>query len=202
MQNGEEEVANAQWPLIRLNCASDYELGPGGWRVCTPESTRGFSATAYFFGRELHGQLGVPIGLINRSIGGTSLQAWTPKHELESLPYIQANSRLLAESRATIQEWNRTFAEFRNQTKAGATPRPQRPAPLPVDLEAARKLQNHGELHERDIAPLVPFAVRGNIWYQGESNAAPPALAAAYADMLDALISGRRRLWADPKLPF
>lgn len=202
VQNGEAEVAHARWPLIRLNCAADYELGHGGWHVCAPESARGFSATAYFFGRELHRALGVPIGLINRSIGGTSLQAWTPKPELEALPFIQQNARLLEESRGRIQQWNREFAAFREAVKQGAASRPQRPPTLPDELETARKLQNHGELHERYVAPLVPFALRGTIWYQGESNAAPRALAVAYEDMLAALIASRRRLWNDPAHPF
>jgi sialate O-acetylesterase len=200
--NGEAEVAQANWPEIRLNCADDHEFGLGGWRVCMPENVRGFSATAYFFGRELHRRLGVPVGLINRSLGGTSLQAWTPKPELEALAFVARNARFLAEAQPRIQAWNREFAAFRKAVADGTAPRPQRPEPLPDDIETARKLQNHGELHERHIAPLVPFALRGNIWYQGESNAAPAALAAAYGDMLAALIAGRRRLWAEPALPF
>lgn len=202
IQDGEAEVAKANWPLIRLNCAEDHEFGLAGWRPCTPENARGFSATAYFFGRELHRALGVPIGLINRSIGGTSLQAWTPKPELEALPFIQRNTELLREVQPKIQQWTRALAAFRKAVAAKSNPRPARPAPLPDEIEVARKLQNHGELHERHIAPLVPFALRGGIWYQGESNAAPGALAAAYGEMLEALIAGRRRLWGEPNQPF
>ncbi len=202
IENGETEIARANWPELRLNCADDHEFGLGGWRVCTPENIRGFSATAYFFGRELHRQLRVPIGLINRSIGGTSLQAWTPKPELEALPFIARNTDFLADAQPQIQAWNREFAAFRKAVGDGIGPRPKRPEPLSDDIETARKLQNHGELHDRHIAPLAPFAIRGNIWYQGESNAAPAALASAYGEMLEALIVGRRRLWEDPALPF
>ena len=202
VQDGEAEVDAARWPSIRLNCADDHELGPGGWQVCSPASVRGFSATAYFFGRELHRQLGVPVGLINRSIGGTSVQAWTPKRELEALPFVQQNARLLETSQDRIQQWNRAFADFRKAVNAGTTPRPIRPAALPDEIEVARKLQNHGELHQRHIAPLVPFAIRGFTWYQGESNASPRALAAAYGEMLGLLIAGWRGLWGDANLPF
>lgn len=200
--NGEKEVANANWPAIRFNCADDHEFGLGGWRACTPENTRGFSATAYFFGLELHRVLGVPIGLINRSIGGTSLQAWTPREELEALPIVRRYEQILETERPRIQAWTRAFAAFRAAVRAGAAPRPARPAALPDELETARKLHSRGTLHERYIAPLVPFALRGQTWYQGESNTAPAALAAAYGDMMDTLIAGRRRLWSDPELPF
>ena len=49
----------------------------GEWEICSPQTAGGFSATAYFFGRELHKELGVPIGLINSSVGGTPIEAWT-----------------------------------------------------------------------------------------------------------------------------
>ncbi|MFM7412989.1 MAG: sulfatase-like hydrolase/transferase [Planctomycetota bacterium] len=152
VENGEAEVAAADWPLIRLNGADDHELGVTGWRVCTPEHVRGFSAVGYFFGRELHRQLDVPVGLVLRSIGGTSIQGWTPAADLEAVPFVRD----------------------------------------------ARRRNAGGGLHERYIAPLVPFAMRGTIWYQGESNTSPQPLAEAYGDMLEALVNSRRRLWNDP----
>ena len=202
VKDGEEEVTRARWPALRLNFDPEHELGLSGWQVCSPETVRGFSATAYFFGRSLHETLRVPIGLVLRSRGGSSIQAWTPGPELEALPFVLEQRTRLEQGREAIVAWNRRMAEFRQGRAAEETGAPARPAPLPDELETARKLQSRGELHERLVAPVVPFALRGAIWYQGESNTNPRALASAYGDMLGALIEGYRRLWQDPTLPF
>lgn len=202
VKDGEGEVARAQWPALRLNFDPEHELGLTGWQVCSPGTVRGFSATAYFFGRELHETLRVPVGLVLRSRGGTTVQAWTPGPELEALPFVQEQRARLEQNREAIVAWNRRMAEFRQGRSSGAAKAPARPAPLSDELETARKLQSRGELHERLVAPVVPFALRGAIWYQGESNTNPRALAAAYGDMLGTLITGYRRLWNDPALPF
>ncbi len=54
----------------------------GKWAVCSPDTVGAFSGTAYFFARKLHAELKVPIGLINSSVGGTAVEAWTsmPAH--------------------------------------------------------------------------------------------------------------------------
>jgi sialate O-acetylesterase len=197
VDNGAAEVAAADWPLIRLNGADDHELGVTGWRVCTPEHVCGFSAVAYFFGRELHRELNVPVGLVHRSIGGTSIQAWTPAADLEAVPFVRDALQRSRESRAEIAAWNEATREAREGRRAGGKKR-DRPPALSDELDAARRLGAVGGLHERYIAPLVPFAMRGTIWYQGEANTNPRPLAEAYADMLEVLVKSRRRLWDDP----
>jgi sialate O-acetylesterase len=201
VENGEAEVAAADWPLLRLNGAEDHELGVTGWRVCTPENVRGFSAVAYFFGRELQRELNVPVGLVHRSIGGTSIQAWTPEADLEAVPFVRDALRRSRESRGEIAAWNEATREAREGRRAGGKKR-DRPPALSDELDAARRIGAVGGLHERYIAPLVPFAMRGSIWYQGEANTSPRPLAEAYGDMLEALVTSRRRLWADPAHAF
>ncbi len=89
--NSGEEVAAADYPLIRLftvpnsTATEPQALCKGDWRPCTPATARGFSAVGYFFGRDLHRDLGIPIGLINTSWGGTIAEAWT------SAPALRAN---------------------------------------------------------------------------------------------------------------
>ena len=202
VENGEEEVARADWPLIRLNSQLDHEFGIGGWRVCNPENVRGFSAVAYFFGREVHQELGVPVGLIARSFGGTTLQAWTPKAELMALPFVQKYDALYPKVRPQILEWNQRFRAYREELTKGAKPRPKRPDLLDEEIGLAKRLQAQGNLHARYIAPIRPFAIRGFIWYQGESQTIFKSLTQAMEDMLVALIEGRRRLWNDKTLPF
>lgn len=90
--NGAQEVAQADYPNIRLyNVPNVRSVQPqpdvkAAWAACSPRTVGGFSAVGYFFGRDLHRQLNVPIGLINSSWGGTAAEAWTPREELSTLP--------------------------------------------------------------------------------------------------------------------
>lgn len=202
VKDGEAEVKNARFPLIRLNSQLDHEFGIGGWKVCSPETARGFSAVAYFFGRELNQQLDVPIGIIARSFGGTTLQAWTPQPELLGIPFVRRHADLYPKIKPQVLEWNIRFREYRAEVLKGTKPKPQRPDMLPEQVELAKRLQAQGNLHRRYIEPLVPYAMRGFIWYQGESQTIFKSLTIAMEDMLAALIKGRRRLWNDETLPF
>ncbi len=203
VENGEREVAASGFPRIRLNSQVDHEFGIDGWKRCEPDSVRGFSAVAYFFGRELHRELeGVPIGLIARSFGGTSLQAWTPKPELLEVPFVRKHVELYPKVKPRILEWNQRFREYRAEIKKGTTPRPKRPDFLPEEIELAKRLLAQGNLHTRFIEPISPFAIRGFIWYQGETQTLFESLTLAMEDMLPALIKGRRRLWEDESMPF
>ncbi len=94
--NAEAEVAAANYPQIRVynvpNVRSNREEDDvsARWQVCTPDSARRFSAVGYFFGRHLHQELKVPVGLINSSWGGTHAEAWTPREDLIKLPGMRA----------------------------------------------------------------------------------------------------------------
>ncbi len=90
--NGAEEVKNANYADIRLfyvprraAYSPKTDLEGGKWEKCTPESAKGFSGVAYFFGRDLYKELNVPIGLINCNWGGTVAEAWTSSEMLKSL---------------------------------------------------------------------------------------------------------------------
>ncbi|MFT5466089.1 MAG: sialate O-acetylesterase [Verrucomicrobiales bacterium] len=202
VENGEAEVEKANYPDIRLNSQIGHEFGIDGWRVCNPENARGFSAVAFFFGRELHNELDVPIGLIARSFGGTSLQAWTPKPELLEVPFVRKHVELYPKVRPQILEWNKRFRAFRAQIDAGVAPKPNRPEFLSEEIELAKRLLAQGNLHARYIEPINPYTIRGFIWYQGESQTVFASLTLAMEDMLAALIKGRRRLWEDENMPF
>ena len=82
-KNAAKEEAAAKYPQIRMfKVDSGHSLEPqqtctGKWTVCSPETVGGFTASGYFFGRRLHQELNVPIGLINSSVGGTSVESWT-----------------------------------------------------------------------------------------------------------------------------
>ncbi len=83
--NAEEEIKNAQYPNVRLfnilkhKSETPQDNVPGNWVACSPETMKDFSSVAYFFGRKLHNDLSVPIGLVNSSWGGTPVEVWIPQ---------------------------------------------------------------------------------------------------------------------------
>ncbi|MDR3366749.1 MAG: 9-O-acetylesterase [Prevotellaceae bacterium] len=128
VNNYEQEIANAQYPNIRLlqverqanvQPQPDLKVQGGGWQVCSPATVAEFSATAYFFGRNLHQSLdSIPIGLINASWGGTVAEAWTSAESLESMPDFaealaalkgKTNEELQEHYRKANEEWLRRF---------------------------------------------------------------------------------------------
>lgn len=133
--NAQTEVSNANFPKMRLFYVKKRvgkepksDLDEGQWALCTPETAKGFSAVAYFFGRELHNDLNVPIGLINCNWGGTAAEAWTSPTMLKSLPDfrermmeletganwendLEANDQRNAEKQRIIQESKNGIAQ-------------------------------------------------------------------------------------------
>ena len=95
--NSEQEIAAANYPNIRLFSVPRViqfqpvdDVSGGEWLVTTPETIGGFSAVGYFFGRELHQHLGIPIGLINTSWGGTNVETWTSAKAIGQLDEFKA----------------------------------------------------------------------------------------------------------------
>jgi sialate O-acetylesterase len=139
------------------------------WVECSPETVGPFSATAYHFGSHLQKALGVPVGLIHTSWGGTPAEAWTSTEALKAVPEL-----------AYYADKAKAAAEAANEKK------------LPVGPHTP------GSLYNAMIHPLLPFAVKGAIWYQGESNA---GRAAEYRTLFPAMISDWRARWGH-ELPF
>ncbi|MDR2954103.1 MAG: 9-O-acetylesterase [Prevotella sp.] len=90
--NAQQEIAAANYPNIRaFNVKKDMSIEPkqdldGGWEVCSPETVGNFSAVGYFFARKLNAELGIPIGIINSSWGGTDVETWTSGDSFFNLP--------------------------------------------------------------------------------------------------------------------
>ncbi len=174
-RDAEQEIAAAAFPQLRLFkvapvfLAEPADTAEGAWRAAAPATVGEFSAVAYFFGRALHRELGVPVGLIVSSYGNTAIATWR-------------SPAALAGDAAVATWWKKQ--------QAGATPpRPHR-AP--------------GAGFNGMIAPLVPYAVRGFLWYQGEADASEtPLLTPHYAAQFTDLIREWRVLFADGRaLPF
>jgi sialate O-acetylesterase len=164
--DADQTINNAHDPQLRLftvkRATADKPLTDvtGKWSECDPESVKNFSAVAYYFGRDLRKALGVPVGLIHTSWGGTRAEAWTSRKVLES-----------------HEEWK---GEFKNPPKSG---NPNAPSAL----------------YNAMIAPLIPYAIKGAIWYQGESNAGK---AYQYRKLFPTMIQNWRDDWKQGDFPF
>ncbi|MFO0985447.1 MAG: sialate O-acetylesterase [Planctomycetota bacterium] len=207
--NAREEIAAATLPRIRMfTCSKNVAEAPqsnvgGEWKVCSPESAGGFSAVGYYFGRELHRSLNVPIGLIHSSWGGTPAESWSTLATLRGHPdlapivaryeqQVASYPTALEAHRQQLEQWQRDAEAARQQHAT----EPQRPNPPP---DPARSSWRPAGLFHAMIAPLVPFAIRGAIWYQGESNA---DRAEQYHTLFPAMIADWRRAWGQGDFPF
>ncbi len=218
-RDAKAEIAAADYPGIRLlKVAKSWKPVPqedigGEWKVCTPATVAdtgwgGFSACAYYFGRELHKKLGVAVGLIDSSWGGTCIQTWTPPEGFAAVPALKQEYELvqLGDPRApahqqrleqVLQETERWLAAARKAlTERNLVP----PMPTyPAELQPPHDVQNATALYNGQIHPLKPFGLRGAIWYQGESNSGEGML---YAERMKALIGGWRQVWGEGDFPF
>ena len=165
------------------------------WEVCTPKTVGKFSAVGYYFGRNLRAALQRPVGLIEDAWGGTAAQVWTDPATLQSDPVLR---HYVEEQRKFAANYPGGDAEFAAQM-AAQTQRGQKPGAVLVKRGYGPTIPS--SLFDAMIHPLIPFAIKGVIWYQGEDNAAP-AEAQEYARLFPAMITGWRTLWKEGDFPF
>ncbi len=193
-QDGEREIARSNYPGIRLfeverRVADAPSANAGGsWRLCSPESARVTSAVGFFFARDLHRAIRVPVGLIHASWRGSAAQPWISRSALKSepklRPYLDDWVESLARYPQAIEEWK------------NAPSRSPRKAAGPGDAPSPSGLYN------AMVAPLTPYRIRGVIWYQGESNAENEADAYLYRSVFPVLIEDWRSAWRQGDFPF
>ncbi len=175
-EDADEEVNNANYPDIRLfYAARDNARSPnkdvyGQWDECTPKVASTFSAVAYYFGRELYKELHVPIGLLHFSWGGSTVQAWTNPEVLKTTP----------EGRYYLEK----FKEKIKNTPPGELP---------------RNYRDPGANFYGLIKPLIPYGIRGVIWYQGENNVFEHQM---YRNSFETMVKDWRDEWGEGDFPF
>jgi len=201
--DADEEISSAKNPMIRhfqvkrtksLEALDDVapvakDSWLNTWEVCHPSTVGHFSGTAYYFARNLYEKRNIPIGIIHASWGGTTAEAWTPRDTLENDPalktiltdwpvYNDDEEWLKGEYSAFLQEVSKARSEGRTE-------------PLYFNQPSV--------LFNGILAPLIPYGIRGVIWYQGESNA---YRATQYRDLFPAMITQWRRKWEQGDFPF
>jgi len=203
------EILRANHPGLRLlrvprrtseRAQEDVEAK---WAVCTPETVGPFSAVGYYFGLELHQKLGIPIGLIESAWGGTMIEPWTPPAGFAAVPELKfildGLKAKMADYRESLkaalpkwEEWVKTSRKAISEN-AGLPAKPELP-PSPFDNPQTPMTLYNGMIH-----PLVNFAIRGAIWYQGEANRNDGLL---YEKKMQALIRGWSEVWKAGDFPF
>ncbi|MDB6036944.1 MAG: Sialic acid-specific 9-O-acetylesterase, partial [Verrucomicrobiales bacterium] len=193
----QNDIAAAANPNIRLFTVPKLKANQpvedikSSWQECDPQTSPGFSAVAYYFARDLQKDLGVPIGVIHTSWGGSPAEVWTsedllsgnPEYKRDILDTFAAQDRKHQED---VAKWEAESARLKAEGKQPARGRPGtgwKPT----------------ELYNGMIAPLIPYAINGAIWYQGESNA---GRAYQYRSLFADMIRNWRAKWQQGDFTF
>jgi len=209
--NADVELAAANYPKLRLlsvprvGTQELQENFKGAWSAATPKTAAGFSAVGFFYGRYLHQILGVPVGLIDDSWGGSAAEAWVRRSSLEGDPRFSALMERTVKTEADKQsekaksDYEAQMKKFQAdaaKAKAEGKPAPRKPQ-SPQEWLAGN--QRPGNIFNGVVNPTRGYGIKGVIWYQGESNA---GRAAEYADLFPFLIQQWRKEWNQGDFPF
>jgi sialate O-acetylesterase len=204
IKDSKKEIAAATNPKLRLllvdERSTDFPKNDNAesWTTCTPETAAGFSAVAYFFGREIAARENVPVGLIDSAWGGTPADSWVSLDTLGSDPRLQpafAARARFADAQTNLEEIELAERRADAEAKAAHKPPPDHPwhpygeSWLPAGLYNAM------------VAPFTPLTIRGILWYQGETNSAFDR-APNYRFLFPALIEDWRMHFNQGSLPF
>jgi sialate O-acetylesterase len=210
--NEEQEIAAAKYPLIRMftgQASKTYEPQTsikGEWLVCSPDTAPAFSAVGYFFARGLHQDLKVPIGVITMAFGASTAEAWIRREALAGDPALKP---MLDRFDAAVQSFktnpppvvapppSEAVSATTTTNTAGRRPRSNSGPRDPVQDQHNATVLFNGMIH-----PIIPFAIRGAIWYQGESIVGGEAGRALYPNVQAALVRDWRKLWDQGEFPF
>ncbi|WP_035121286.1 sialate O-acetylesterase [Cohnella panacarvi] len=210
--NAEQEAAAADFPRVRYYevprvAYDDGQEHAGAWAVCSPETALRFTAVGYHFARTLVGELDVPIGIVGCNWGGTSASCWVPEEALANDPelrvYVDVYKEKIkdlnpetakkeqADYQAAVDAWVRRQSEGLTGAELGDFPWP----PPLNELSFLRPSGLYGTM----LSQAAPYAIKGFIYYQGESDADRTYL---YDRLMAVLIGQWRQDWGDAELPF
>jgi sialate O-acetylesterase len=204
---------------------------PGEWQVCSPETAPAFSAVAYFFARDLQKEIKVPVGIITMAFGASTAEAWIRREALAADPQLSPMLSRFDAAVKTFRSMPHASvapppSEDVSAPSATASPTlsPEAsPSPVaspafiasasPVASPAARprRPRDPDPVHDQHnptvlfngmINPIVPYAIRGVIWYQGESIVGGEPGRALYPRVQATLIKDWRSLWGEGNIPF
>ncbi len=235
VESGNLEIASARYPEIRL-LTIPYLVGgdeevrdfarlhewsgwfkrhfrKGDWDVCGPETVKEFSAIAYAFARRVHMASGVPVGVIDISRGGTTVEGWTPDEAMRKLGG-QPVKNLLAEwdekvasydAKKDLEERQKKHAAFLARMAKQGKKVPANRQKAPDDLRPGPVFDKHrpGNCYEGMVKVIEGLAVKGVIFHQGFNNCFKGTEGAkAYREIFPELVRSWRKAFRDEALPF
>lgn len=206
MQDEEKVIAEANEPQVRMfagKATKSYEPQKdivGEWKLCTPENAGEFSAVGYVFARDLQRELKLPVGIVLEAYGASTAESWLPRETVSADPLLKPR----------LEAFDARVAYYRahpGATNAGAPPAPQT---INGRAQAANgplrdPVQDQHEptvLYNGMIAPVLPYAIRGILWYQGESVVGGRHGVEVYPHTMETLVKEWRSRWGEGVLPF
>lgn len=208
VKDAQAEISLADYPQIRYykvprKFYPEQEVPRASWSVCSPQTASEFAAIAYYFARNIHKELNIPIGIIQTPVGGTTVEAWTSRKLLMSdkdfHPIVQyydsivdsygqgGYEKLYDQYVSNLKEYNQlNTAQKKNIDK-------------PVEPMGGRNFHRPIGLSETMLGTVVPYTLKGFLFYQGESNT---ARGVQYRKLFPAMINEWRTLWGQGELPF
>lgn len=178
-------------PVPRVKADAPSVVMKSAWQVCSPEAVKSFSAVGYYFGRALQQARRVPVGLIESDWGGSPAEVWMSRESLEVNPRYQA--QILDAYEVAFKNYQNALAAHEKE-KAAAQQAGQE-----FKKQPPRAPWKPTELYNGMIYPLLPYAIQGAIWYQGESNA---GRAEQYRTLFPDMIRCWRRDWGQKDFTF
>jgi len=217
--NAQHEIDDADYPKIRffttnpVRSTTPLNDVKNNWIECSSKTVGDFSAVGYYFGRQLHKEMNVPVGLIQSSLGGVVVESWIRAEAMKSdesfKPILQEWDRRIGQFdsakaaqdyKLALEKWERESAAASQATSLSTSSPAGKPLPKPREaISPALDRNRPGALYNSTIAPLTSYAIRGAIWYQGEANA---ARAYQYRALLKTLITDWRKQWGQGDFPF
>lgn len=207
--NAERDIPASDNPLIReftvKRAMADRPLTTveGSWQLASPATAGNFSAVAYYFARDLQRKYAVPVGILHTSWGGTPIESWMSGTMLQDAGLLTLTQTRWQETLSAYPErkatFDRKFAEWTTAEERARTGGAKNTLPRPYGPVGPDSPHRPSSLFNAMIAPLQPYAIRGAIWYQGESNA---PRAQEYATLFAAMIKGWRATWGQGDFPF
>jgi sialate O-acetylesterase len=215
VQGYEEELKDVNHPTIRVLQVPHYSSGLPlpetnvAWMTCTDTTTIYWSsAVAWFFAKKINKELHVPVGLINAAWGGSAIQTWTPPFVFKEGNDFEKERRILVSGDSLYdvsthlpkEEWEKEILNVMD-TLSIIPPSDKWISRPPLPILSGNKLNypNPSSLYNSMVAPIIPYAIHGVLWYQGETNLGDGML---YTKRMEALVNSWRKEWGEGEFPF
>lgn len=207
VKDAASQIAQADFPEIRYYKAprkfyASHMVGEETWRVCSPQTASEFSAIAYYFARNIHREIGVPVGIIQCPVGGTTAEAWMSRELLLSdkkhRPIVENYDSIMA---SYGNRYETVYKEWENRKTAydRAVREKKQTGVSPAEPMGEKNFRRPIGLHENMLKPLAPYTLKGFLFYQGESNT---GRGVQYETLFPAMIKEWRAIWKQGDIPF